>query len=124
VSSKQSNAINEAITKTASVEQDNEEIKKDLVEFERFYHVFHIANQFFNLPLPMPDPTEYGIEEAYYLSISIARWEDQDREIYKRLLKENANLTSIFQGIQKKVKKGPPPSADTQGTTGDDNGEP
>ena len=113
-------AISEVISKTASIEHDNEEIKKELLEFERFYQVFHIANQFFARPLTMPDPSEFGIEEAYYLAINISRSQDPDREISKRLFKSDQTLTRTFTEFQEIVKQGPPSTADDCAQPGND----
>ena len=124
VLSKDCLAIEKAISKSASGEDDNDEIKKELLEFERFYRVFHIANQFFDLPLPMLDPIEYGIEGAYYLAMRIAQWKDQDHEISKRLFKSNKTLTKLFHYIQETVKQSPTSAADSAEKAGEDAAEP
>ena len=108
VSSKARNVIKKLVTDAINVGGDNGEMEKYLEEFEQFYRVFHIANQFFDLPLPMPDPSECGIEEAYYLAIGIKQWKDQDREISMQLFKNNDILSDIFNNTQEMVKRGPP----------------
>ncbi|CAF3973909.1 unnamed protein product [Rotaria sp. Silwood1] len=97
--------VTQKIKKYLTINVDNENIKTNLVDVEKFYNVLHMVNQFFDLPVNMPKPHECISTLAYRLSIVFSQSKKPIAYIVKSVFDKNCILIGLFNEIKSWIEQ-------------------